>query len=538
MLPVIEGLRREAPEALLSVDTRKAAVASEAFAAGADVVNDIGAGIDPDMFDVVASARGGDGPDAHAGRAQDDAGGSALRRRRRGRARIPRGAARGGGRGRDRPRPSLRRPRDRVGKNLEHNLALLRSIGSFRELGVPVLAGVSRKRFIGELSGATIPPAASKGPSRPRSGAPRRAWRWCASTTSGPPCAPSASWTRSPGSGRDGRSADRVAPSRRGTRRDQWREFVPLLETRFRVVAPDLPAGDERELDHVRAEIDGERCGVIGHGAGGALAQMLAAEGRGRGDGPARRAARGRCRGRRPRVVRVPGPPAVGRGRRGGAGRGRRGAERCDPDVDARPPAGVRPRLTDEAAATIAPMILEYLRADISSSPTPRPTLTTPITRTTGSCGSARTPATWVDLEEDERTIGSSRKTRRTSAMSPPACSCPASAPRAVTARAPARRTCHSRSSSTSTSRSTRATTRSTRRRTIVRSPTRSARSSSTGRSTSSRRWPTRSHAGSRRSRGSSTVTAVVHKPNAAGRLGIDGVAAAATATGDAAADG
>ena len=29
-------------------------------------------------------------------------------------------------------------------------------------------------------------------------------------------------------------------------------------------------------------------------------------------------------------------------------------------------------------------------------------------------------------------------------------------------------------------------------------------------------------------------VTAVVHKPNAAGRLGIDGVAAAATATGDA----
>jgi dihydroneopterin aldolase len=29
-----------------------------------------------------------------------------------------------------------------------------------------------------------------------------------------------------------------------------------------------------------------------------------------------------------------------------------------------------------------------------------------------------------------------------------------------------------------------------------------------------------------------STVTAVVHKPNAAGRLGIDGVAAAATATG------
>ena len=43
------------------------------------------------------------------------------------------------------------------GKNLQHNLELLRSIGSFRELGVPVLAGTSRKRFIGELSGAGDP---------------------------------------------------------------------------------------------------------------------------------------------------------------------------------------------------------------------------------------------------------------------------------------------------------------------------------------------------------------------------------------------
>lgn len=34
------------------------------------------------------------------------------------------------------------------------------------------------------------------------------------------------------------------------------------------------------------------------------------------------------------------------------------------------------------------------------------------------------------------------------------------------------------------------------------------------------------------------TATAVVHKPNAAGRLGIDGVAAAATATGEAASGG
>ena len=49
------------------------------------------------------------------------------------------------------------------GKNLEHNLALLRSIGSFRELGVPVLVGVSRKRFVGELSGADDPASRLEG---------------------------------------------------------------------------------------------------------------------------------------------------------------------------------------------------------------------------------------------------------------------------------------------------------------------------------------------------------------------------------------
>ena len=43
------------------------------------------------------------------------------------------------------------------GKDLRHNLALLRSIGSFRELGVPVLVGASRKRFVGELSGVEDP---------------------------------------------------------------------------------------------------------------------------------------------------------------------------------------------------------------------------------------------------------------------------------------------------------------------------------------------------------------------------------------------
>jgi len=40
------------------------------------------------------------------------------------------------------------------GKLLPHNLALLLGVGSLTDLGVPVLVGPSRKRFIGEIAGA------------------------------------------------------------------------------------------------------------------------------------------------------------------------------------------------------------------------------------------------------------------------------------------------------------------------------------------------------------------------------------------------
>ena len=39
------------------------------------------------------------------------------------------------------------------GKNLEHNLTLLRNVSQMRKWGVTILIGVSRKRFIGELTG-------------------------------------------------------------------------------------------------------------------------------------------------------------------------------------------------------------------------------------------------------------------------------------------------------------------------------------------------------------------------------------------------
>lgn len=149
-----------------------------------------------------------------------------------------------------------------------------------------------------------------------------------------------------------------------GRAADQWREFVPLLESRFRVLAPDLPAGDiGATLDHLGSLLDGERCGVIGHGIGGALAQMLAVAGgvdamvlldspRAEGVGDKDLAAFDfpvlLLWGEDDEVV----PVSI--------------AEELN---DAIPTStlGLLPGcghdLTDEAAVTIAPMILEYLRA-------------------------------------------------------------------------------------------------------------------------------------------------------------------------------
>jgi dihydropteroate synthase len=42
------------------------------------------------------------------------------------------------------------------GKRLEHNLALLRQLGRFGDLGACVLAGLSRKSMLGEITGRKV----------------------------------------------------------------------------------------------------------------------------------------------------------------------------------------------------------------------------------------------------------------------------------------------------------------------------------------------------------------------------------------------
>jgi pimeloyl-ACP methyl ester carboxylesterase len=190
-----------------------------------------------------------------------------------------------------------------------------------------------------------------------------------------------------------------------GRSAEQWREFVPILESRFRVIAPDLPGGDARAaIELVRPALVGERYGVIGHGTGGSLAQVLAAEG----DVDAMI------------LLDAPRAPAVDDAVLGSFGFpvlllwGEDDAvvpvSVAEELNDAIPTStlGVLPGcghdLTDEAAVTIAPMILEYLRARYLGLPHSQAHLDDPDHAHDGvvRIQLERRPP-WVDLEEDER---------------------------------------------------------------------------------------------------------------------------------------
>lgn len=149
--PVIAALRGR----LISVDTRKAVVAHAALEAGAVLVNDVSAmTFDAKMASTVAAsgaaiclmhAQGA--PDTM----QDDPqyGDVALDIYDALAERIDAAVAAGISRNRIMIDPGVG-----FGKTQAHNLDLLRRIGLFHGLGLPILLGVSRKRFIGTIGAA------------------------------------------------------------------------------------------------------------------------------------------------------------------------------------------------------------------------------------------------------------------------------------------------------------------------------------------------------------------------------------------------
>lgn len=152
IVPVIEELRA-GTDALISVDTRNTETARAALAAGADIVNDISALTDPGMAELIAAAGAGlvlmhmqglpETMQNHSG--YDDVV-SDVRKFLE--ARMAFAAARGIS-----PEQIVFDPGIGFGKTDGHNLALLNGIPQLADSGFPVLIGVSRKSFIGRITG-------------------------------------------------------------------------------------------------------------------------------------------------------------------------------------------------------------------------------------------------------------------------------------------------------------------------------------------------------------------------------------------------
>jgi dihydropteroate synthase len=157
-VPVVEGLRRRLPPAVrISIDTYKAGTARAALGAGATVVNDISGGrLDPAILGVAAEAGAaivlGHLRGAPATMMVDVAFADVVVEvAAELRERIE--AARAAG-----CREIWADTGIGFGKQIDHNLALLRGLPALRAaLGVPLMVGVSRKAFIGALTGK--PPA-------------------------------------------------------------------------------------------------------------------------------------------------------------------------------------------------------------------------------------------------------------------------------------------------------------------------------------------------------------------------------------------
>lgn len=150
VIPLLEALagRLKVP---VSVDTRKPELAVMAAGAGADILNDITGFTSPAMIKAAADSGAGaivmhmlgEPGTMQASPVYKDVV-AEVRDFLAGRARDLSAAG---------VKDIILDPGIGFGKTLEHNLALIAGLGKIREIGYPVMLGVSRKKFIGTLAG-------------------------------------------------------------------------------------------------------------------------------------------------------------------------------------------------------------------------------------------------------------------------------------------------------------------------------------------------------------------------------------------------
>ena len=152
VVPVVEGLARR--DVVVSIDTRRAAVARACLDAGARIVNDVsGLRDDPGLMPLVAERRASVVVMHRAGRAEEnyavppyDDVVEDVRRFLLGSAAVCETA------GISREHIALD-PGLGFGKSVPENVALVAGAGRLAESGYPLLIGASRKSFIGRITG-------------------------------------------------------------------------------------------------------------------------------------------------------------------------------------------------------------------------------------------------------------------------------------------------------------------------------------------------------------------------------------------------
>ena len=151
VLPVIEALRRERPDARISVDTRHPEVARAALKSGADIVNDITGLASPDMRRVCAELpcgvilmhMQGEPKTMQQNPHYTDV---VAEVREFFVARVQAAEQDGITRNRICLDPGIG-----FGKNVQHNLLLIRHLEQTRVHDLPMLMALSRKRFMGAI---------------------------------------------------------------------------------------------------------------------------------------------------------------------------------------------------------------------------------------------------------------------------------------------------------------------------------------------------------------------------------------------------
>ena len=152
VLPVITELKKLRPDAVISVDTYKASVARAAAAAGADIVNDVsGLRWDPQMARTIAEVKCGAALMHMRGRPEEwrtlpPPGDIVLMVKRELREWVEAAVLAGVRRER-----IVLDPGFGFGKNFEQNYPLLSRFQELQSLGFPLLAGTSRKSFLGRM---------------------------------------------------------------------------------------------------------------------------------------------------------------------------------------------------------------------------------------------------------------------------------------------------------------------------------------------------------------------------------------------------